>query len=127
MELDLKINWETPAGTQVAEKIKEMIRDGKYKPGERLPTVREVAAVVGVNFNTIARAYRSLRENGWVVMRQGRGAFVSKKPPIRMGSSSKEQKLQELARKYLAEVEKLNVSKGDALKAIEQIGFGEKL
>jgi len=49
---------------------------GRLRPGDQLYTVRELAVGLGVNFNTVARAYRLLGASGLVSTRQGRGTFV---------------------------------------------------
>ena len=58
---------------QLIEQITEAFTAGKIKPGERLPTTRQMGAALGLHFNTVARAYRALEEMGYLVTRQGRG------------------------------------------------------
>jgi GntR family transcriptional regulator len=66
----------SPIYRQIASGLAAEIEAGALAPGERLAPVRQVAEVLGVNFNTVARAYRLLAERGMVVMRQGQGSFV---------------------------------------------------
>ena len=61
---------------EIAEKYKEYIKLGLIKNGEKLPSVREAAADLGVNPNTIARAYSLLEEEGFVRALPKKGAFV---------------------------------------------------
>ena len=61
---------------EIAEKYKEYIELGVYKNGEKLPSVREAAGELGVNPNTIARAYTLLEEEGYVCSLPKKGAFV---------------------------------------------------
>lgn len=65
-----------PFYRQIAAALAGEIEAGSLPPGARLAPVRRVAAALGVNFNTVARAYRELDGRGLVVMRQGRGTFV---------------------------------------------------
>lgn len=61
---------------EIAEKYKEYIKLGIIKNGEKLPSVREAAGELGVNPNTIARAYSLLEEQGFVRALPKKGAFV---------------------------------------------------
>ena len=61
---------------QVAAEIRRAIAEGEAKPGERLPPARDLAAVLGVNTNTVLRALRQLRDEGLLDFRRGRGITV---------------------------------------------------
>jgi GntR family transcriptional regulator len=65
---------------QVAAEIRRAIADGEAKPGERLPPAKDLAAVIGVNTNTVLRALRALREEGLLEFRRGRGISVAGSP-----------------------------------------------
>jgi GntR family transcriptional regulator len=65
---------------QVAAEIRRAIADGEAKAGERLPPAKDLAAVLGVNTNTVLRALRLLRDEGLLEFRRGRGISVTGTP-----------------------------------------------
>jgi GntR family transcriptional regulator len=65
---------------QVAAEIRRAIAEGEAKPGERLPPAKDLAAILGVNTNTVLRALRELREEGLLDFRRGRGISVAGTP-----------------------------------------------
>ena len=80
--LNVKIDKAEPADlyAQVAADIRRAIADGEAKPGERLPPAKDLAAVLGVNTNTVLRALRVLRDEGLLEFRRGRGITVAGTP-----------------------------------------------
>ena len=65
-----------PIYTQIIDGIKEQITTGVMMPGDKLPSVREMAGILTINPKTIQRAYRLLEFNGWIVTIPGKGCFV---------------------------------------------------
>jgi GntR family transcriptional regulator len=80
--LDVKIDRTEPTGLheQVAAELRRAIADGEAGPGERLPPAKDLAAVIGVNTNTVLRALRMLRDEGLLEFRRGRGITVAGTP-----------------------------------------------
>lgn len=66
-----------PIYTQIADGYRAQITSGILRSGERLPSVRELAAELSINPNTIQRAYRQLEAEGWIATMPGKGCFVS--------------------------------------------------
>lgn len=66
-----------PLVEQVAQGIRSAIARGEVRPGDELPSVRQLAADLGINLNTVARAYRSLEADGLVRSARGRGTRVT--------------------------------------------------
>lgn len=80
--LRVKVDRDEPLGLheQVAAEIRRAIADGEAGPGDRLPPARDLAAVLGVNTNTVLRALRVLRDEGLLEFRRGRGITVAGTP-----------------------------------------------
>jgi GntR family transcriptional regulator len=89
-----------PLHEQVAAAIRRAIADGEAGPGDRLPPARDLAAVLGVNANTVFRALRTLREEGLVEFRRGRGVSVTGIGPQRSAVVAKARELVAVARRY---------------------------
>ena len=80
--ISVKVNKSDPTDLyeQVAAEIRRAIADGEAKPGERLPPAKDLAAILGVNTNTVLRSLRLLREEGLLEFRRGRGISVAGTP-----------------------------------------------
>jgi GntR family transcriptional regulator len=80
--LPVKLDRTDPTAlhVQVAAQIRRAIAEGEAHPGERLPPAKDLAAVMGVNTNTVLRAMRSLRDEGLVEFRRGLGIRVAGTP-----------------------------------------------
>jgi GntR family transcriptional regulator len=69
-----------PAYLQIMQQVEQALRMGTLRPGDQLPTVRQVVAEVTLNPNTVTKAYRELEHAGLVEARQGVGTFVVRRP-----------------------------------------------
>src|SRR5690242_7105454 len=94
-ELDLKSR--KPIYEQLVDKLKELIITDVLKPDEQLPTVRQLAAEISINPNTIQKAFRELENQGYSYSIPGKGSFVN--------SDLQEKKSDKIA-KIKAEIEK---------------------
>jgi len=79
LTLRIDLDSAVPAYRQIVDGLRVLLVSGKLKPGFELPSVRRMALDLGVHFNTVAEAYRTLTEEGWLDLRQGRGATVVKR------------------------------------------------
>ena len=97
MGLTVTINRESPDPVyeQVADQVRELIASGALAPGVSLPSVRGLARDLGVNLNTIARAYRLLESEGFLIIRSRAGVTVAA-PADQVESSSRDQLLGDL-------------------------------
>lgn len=104
-----------PLYLQIAREVKHSIAVGSLRPGEQLPSVREVAVRITVNPNTVAKAYRELEAQGIVETRRGTGTFVSNE----IVSISKEEKKKVVGRlidKVLDEAKHLRIGEDELMR-----------
>lgn len=101
-----------PLHTQVADAVRRAILD-HGEPGERLPTSADLGAALGVNTNTVLRALRTLRDEGLVEFRRGRGVTVAR-------AIDRQAELQRRLDRFLAEVNDLGFNNEDVAAALNQ-------
>lgn len=70
-----------PIYRQLGQQVRRDVMLGRLRPGDQLPTVKEVVEALSVNPNTVVKAYGELEHEGVVVRRQGVGTFVAASPP----------------------------------------------
>jgi GntR family transcriptional regulator len=80
MDVNIDRSHPAPLHEQVAARIRRAIAEGEAGPGERLPLAKDLAAVLGVNKNTVLRALHLLRDEGLLEFRRGRGITVAGTP-----------------------------------------------
>jgi GntR family transcriptional regulator len=92
-----------PIYTQVMDHIRQMVASGELQKGDQLPTVRQLATDLRVNFNTIARAYRMLDEAGLISTQHGRGTYIWESPSEETLQRLRKEGLLGLTQRYLQE------------------------
>ncbi len=107
-----------PVYKQICDRIKEMVISGKIKPGDFVPSVRKLAKDLGVNVNTVARAYRELVNEDVLQPIKGEGYTVKG-----IDEGFVKEKLEDL-RKILTNLKTIGLKKDDALKILEEV-FGD--
>jgi GntR family transcriptional regulator len=117
IELDFRSHL--PIYVQIVERIKHLIATEVIKPGDQLPTVRQLAADLRVNFNTIARAYRMLDELGVISTQQGRGTFVLEPLPPERADRLREAALAGLTHTFLREAERMGFDPQEVADEVE--------
>jgi GntR family transcriptional regulator len=113
LTLQLDFRSGLPIYTQVVNQIQSQLANGILKPGDQLPTVRALAEELRVNFNTIARAYRLLDEAHIISTQQGRGTYITEKPPSEVNERLRHESLQALTERFISEAIRLGFSKGE--------------
>ena len=120
MNLELDFRAGIPIYVQIMDQIKNLIASGELQPDDQLPTVRQLASDLRVNFNTVARAYRALDEAGLISTQHGRGTYILSPPNEQSTERIRHQALDGLTRGYLAQAHRLGFSPGEVLEDLEQ-------
>lgn len=104
-ELKFELDFRTgaPIYEQIVEQVRSRIESGKLNPGDQLPTVRQLALELRVNFNTIARAYRILDEAGLISTQQGRGTYILEPDTPEAQSRLRRARLDDLINNFLVD------------------------
>lgn len=104
-ELALKLDFHsgTPIYLQIMEHIRQLVASGELKTGDQLPTVRQLATDLRINWNTVARAYKLLDEARLISTQQGRGTYIWEEPSETVTQALRQQVLEGLSRRYLAD------------------------
>ena len=109
---------ELPVGTQLTWKLKSMIAREVLRPGDRLPSVRELAGFAGVNVNTARATYENLELAGLIASEQGRGTYVAER-------SGDLKTLDELVRETLARARAGGIDPAELAAAIWAAGAAD--
>jgi DNA-binding transcriptional regulator YhcF (GntR family) len=112
-----------PASAQIVRQLRAAVDTGRLVPGERLSTVRVLAARLDVVPNTVAKAYRELERDGYLEGRGRAGTFVVDAPPSPPGDLATA--LHEAARTYLRRAEQLGFSEDAAERALRSAALND--
>lgn len=105
-------NDPTPPSEQLARLVRLFVSSGRLESGERLPSVRKLAAQALVNANTAERAYRELERDGVVVKRPGAGVYVAPRALLAC-RSTRDRELRERVRRLVAEARRGGVTRAE--------------
>jgi GntR family transcriptional regulator len=97
-----------PIYSQICEQIRQMVATGALKKGDQLPTVRQLATDLRINFNTVARAYRLLDESGLISTQHGRGTYIWELPDEKFNNKLRLENLEEITQKFISDAIRLN-------------------
>lgn len=100
--IGIEVNFRSEAAiyTQIVEQVQKLVMSGTLKPGDQLPTVRQLAAELRVNFNTVARAYRILDDLGLISTQQGRGTYIWEPGSADEAKMHRQKTLEQITRQY---------------------------
>lgn len=121
MEIEVQFQSSIPITEQIAHRVMELISQGIIQPGEQLPTTRSMAVKLGVNFNTVARAYRILDKAGIISTQPGRGTFILNPEDKGGGHSTRAEDIEELARNYIRQASHLGFEPEEIKNSVEKL------
>ncbi len=108
-----------PFYRQIIEQVKFAIARGDLEPGDRLPTVRQLAVDLSINLNTVVRAYRELEIEGVLETQQGSGTFVGRKRP-RIDDLERQRMLDQILTELLARASDYGFNLDEVLQGLSQ-------
>lgn len=108
-----------PIYVQIENQVKNAVAAGALKKDQPIPSVRKLASDLGVNPNTVARAYQELEHGGVIRTVPGGGTYVCANTP-RFLKSEKLRRLQPYARQIAVEGTQLGLTDGEIVKAVEE-------
>lgn len=109
-----------PIYVQIREQMLRAIGAGLLRPGEQLPTMREVAVALKVDLNTVRHAYDDLAQAGAIVVLRARGTYVAQKPPA-IDPVKQARRLENLAHQIIATITAAGFEPRDVVREIMQI------
>jgi GntR family transcriptional regulator len=120
MNLTIDQESSVPIYIQIEENIHSLIAAGQLRPGEQLPTIRELAADLRVNLNTVARAYFELDREGVISTQRGKGTFVTGIPDKEQIERKRQKLLHSIIHSALEEAQTLGYSQDEIKKVFQK-------
>lgn len=108
---------------QIVEQVKYRIAAGQLQPGQKLPSIRELAAELSINTRTVVKAYEQLRAEGLAVMQQGQGVFVTENQAV-SPAGLRQAQIEEMAKRIFSEGRRIGASKEEIMHIIKQVEDG---
>jgi GntR family transcriptional regulator len=108
----------TPIYAQLERGLRAAMATGRLRPGDQLPTVRQLAVELQINANTVARVYAELERAGILETRRGVGSFVSATPEQAHPPREHERRLRAFVTRVLADADAAGFTKDDVIAAL---------
>jgi GntR family transcriptional regulator len=119
IELKLDVKSGVPFYRQIIDQVKSSIATGALEPGDRLPTVRQLAVELSINPNTVARAYTELELTGLVETQMGSGTYVGQRA-VERDDLERRRLLNQLCQEFLSKVSTHGFSLDNVLENLNQ-------
>ncbi len=110
-----------PFYRQIIDMVLAGISSGALLPGERLPTIRELAVQLGVNPNTVVKAYSQMELQGVVDTQQGSGVYVKLKPQAPIPAEEEQRNVEALCRDFVGRAQMMNIDIHQVISCLERI------
>lgn len=123
-DMGWKFSEDVPLYQQIMDGIKQRIATGDWAPGQKLPSVRELAVEAGVNPNTMQKALAELEREGLLYAKRTAGRFVAEKEEITEGLQ--EEMLQSYVKEFLGNMERLGYSLKDTAALLQKMSDQEE-
>ena len=107
-----------PVYIQIIDEIMNRIALGIYKPGERIPSVRDLAEEARVNPNTMQKALAEIERNGYIISLRTSGKFVTDNQELIL--SLNRDRSEEIVRNFLSEIKRLGLTVEDAVELVKK-------
>jgi GntR family transcriptional regulator len=107
-----------PIWSQIEEAVRYLVASGALRPGDALPSVRDLAREQQINPNTVAKAYQRLAEAGFLETRRGEGTFVAERPPA-MPAAERARLIREGATRLATLAVNLGSTRSEAIAALQ--------
>ena len=118
VRLHIESEKNIPIYAQIEAQVRALIDAGQLQPGEQLSTIRQLASDLGVNYNTVARAYRELARGDLIVTQRGRGTFVSTRADEEQVARNRQRRLEAIASSAVGEARRLGYTPSEFAAAV---------
>lgn len=119
MRFDVDPTSATPIYAQLVAQVKQAVASGVLRPGDPLPSLRELAGQLRVNPMTVSRAYREMEHQGIIVTEHGRGSFISDQV-MKQEEEYRREALERVVDRLLLEAHQLGASPTEILAVVEE-------
>jgi GntR family transcriptional regulator len=119
IQIQLDVKSGVPFYRQIIDQVKVALATGSLAPGDRLPTVRQLAVDLSINPNTVSRAYTELELTGLVETQMGSGTFVGQRP-VEQDDVERRRMLDQMCQEFLSRVSTHGFSLAEVLTNLEQ-------
>lgn len=120
MPVDIELDYDrgVPIYRQIVDAIRAALSMGRLRMGEQLPTIHALAKRLGINPNTVARAYRELEREGHLVSRRGRGTFPAPRLPAPLDARAT---LQSIYERAMQDAARHNISASELVAYFQEV------